>query len=147
MKRIRQIGAAERGTEVPVDHSMSVLASIFGYSRSELDVSLQEDGLVWYRTSPGHLLLQLASVDVEQAIGRVQLWGRGDVDDLLKGLKSLEGQYRLDRLCSYVFPWEQDEMDTLQAAGFAHEATYRQHVYVRGCLQDLLVFGRVSGAL
>lgn len=144
MERITATHWAHAVGDVPFDHSLAVLASLWGYSGSELEQSLRDGGLALYRSLEGRALLHWVSVDAEHAVARVQLFGAGDVDGVRDLLSRLERQHHVRRTCSYLFPWERDEACVLEALGFEREAILRQHVYARGGAQDLWVYGRLS---
>jgi len=143
MERVTAAKGAAAIGRVPFDHSFAVLASLWGYSSTELDVSLDEGVLAVYQSGAGSALLHFVSLDRVHAVATVQLWGAGDVTVVRDMLRRFERQQQVGRTCSYLFPWESGERAALESLGFAHEATLRQHVYARGSAQDLLVFGRL----
>lgn len=123
--------------------SMFVLTSQFGNSRSEWEQQI-DDGCNIYISTDGALLLQIAYVDSEQASARFQLCGTTGLDALNSFLNRLVIDCSIDKLYSYVFPWESEEIDVLKRLGFDLEAILREHLYLLGSFQDIEVYGRME---
>jgi hypothetical protein len=127
-------------------HSFVVLASLYGYSRTELDCELSVEGNGLYVDDGANLLIRICDVDLEQASLRVQFCGEdqpGRVDTALRRLCSGMG---IERIYSYLFPWEAREIALLAGLGFAREAVLREHVQLRGRLCDIEIYGRCEVA-
>ena len=131
-------GASER--------SLFALSTVFGYSRSELEVWLASPNCRLFVDAASGLLVDVAEIDREQAMARVQVCGTGEIEPVQRLLAELQEGLMLDRLYSYVFPWESDEIGLLLDLGYVREASFREHLYVRGGFQDIEVYGRAATA-
>jgi len=61
-------------------------------------------------------------------------------------IQQLLETYGLDQLSSYVFVHDTNEIRLLTALGFAQQATFRDHVFINGHFQDVLVYSYQGGA-
>lgn len=127
-------------------HSFMVLASLYGYSRSELDCELSAPGSGIYVDDRTQLLVRIADVDPEQASLRVQFCGEGNAKDVGGALRQLYSGLGVERIYSYLFPWELREIGLLTSLGFAREAVLREHVQFKGQLRDIEIYGRSEAA-
>ncbi len=130
--------------EAAADGSLVALSTVFGYSRSELEAWLRDPASLLFADADGGLLVQVADVDRGNAMARVQLCGRGEAAPVEGLLAALGSDFGLERLYSYLFPWESDERALLLQLGCLHEATFREHLYARGGYQDIEVYGRLE---
>lgn len=124
--------------------SLFALTSRFGNSRSELEQQLEDASSHLYLTPDEVLLLEIAHIDHDQSAVRFQLCGTTGLESLRAFLNGVIREQGVNRLYSYVFPWETDEIDLLTRLGFEREAVLRQHLFLAGAFQDIEVYGRLE---
>lgn len=127
-------------------HSFVVLASLYGYSRTELDCELSAEGNGLYVDDGEKLLTRICDVDLEQASLRVQFCGEAQADRVDAALRRLCAGMGIERIYSYLFPWEAREIALLAGLGFSREAVLREHVQFKGQLCDIEIYGRCEVA-
>lgn len=122
------------------------LASVHGYSASEIRAAWDADSAVHFADDPHapRLLLSVDAVDRANSHARVQFFGEAALT-ATTGLAEFMGRLRsalgVARLCSHIFAGEAAAAALLRALGFTQEARFREHVFMNGAYHDVLVFG------
>lgn len=127
-------------------HSISLLASVHGFSVSELEVSISDYDAIYYcdDIQTPNALVSITCVDRAQETAQMQLCGELGQDASMFNFLKVKEKFQVRRLYSFVFPWETLEISSLIKLGFHQEAVFREHVYIDGKYQDLLVYGLVD---
>jgi hypothetical protein len=119
------------------------LASVHGYSASELCAAWDQGSAAHFADDPAapRLLLSVDGVDRAHGHARVQFFGGPASAPLAGFVAGLRAALGVDRLCSYIFASETREAELLRGLGFAEEALFREHVYLNGAYRDVVVYG------
>lgn len=124
--------------------SLFALTSRFGNSQSELERMVADANCQLYVDTADRFLMHVAHIDPKQSIAHVQFCGVGEFDSILDFLVALSHEYVLDKIYSFVFSSEVDEIGLLMRLGFAHEAVFREHLYLNGEYRDIEIYGRLG---
>jgi len=127
--------------------SFIALTSIYGYSQSEWVAIADSAPNIYISDHPGQSqLLALYDVNPHHRTARIQLCASTNSCPPNLFIQQLLETYGLDQLSSYVFVHDTNEIRLLTALGFAQQATFRDHVFINGHFQDVLVYSYQGGA-
>lgn len=127
-------------------HTAFSLQTIFGYSRSEMEVVIAEQlNGCFVVENEGHIkfILSVTNTDVNDHHGRLQVYG--DIKDCVElvrsNLETLISLSNIRRLYSFTRMSETVEKKSLALLGFHHEGILREHIYSSGNYESLEIHG------